>query len=242
MQRKGVGVQSQRKAFTALGAMCRYAVEGGLLQTNPVSRLRLPTAEPRPIEPLSPEAVEAIRAKLDSQSATLISLIAYAGLRPEEACGLRWRNVGRKLFVEEVAWGRPGKQGFRRPVALLDELAGDLRKWRLRCGRPEPNERVIGLGEGEYTRWQQRIYRPAVEALELGNTEAYRLRHSFVSLLIYETGNLVWVAQQAGHSPQTCLRHYARIFSEFDPTVGFDANERIRLARERLHERLSKAG
>ena len=39
-------------------------------------------------------------------------------------------------------------------------------------------------------------------------------RGSFVSLLIHEGRTVVDVASQAGHTPETCLRHYARLFRD----------------------------
>lgn len=51
----------------------------------------------RAVEPLAPEAVEAIRSELlgagDRRSASLAVLMAYAGLRPGEALGLAVRHV-----------------------------------------------------------------------------------------------------------------------------------------------------
>jgi hypothetical protein len=57
----------------------------------------------------------------------------------------------------------------------------------------------------------------------------YRLRGSFVSLLIQERKTVVDVANQAGHTPETGLRHCAPLFRDA-PTVP--AEVAIRQARE----------
>ena len=53
------------------------------------------------------------------------------------------------------------------------------------------------------------------EAIGRAKARPYDLRHSFVSLLIAEGRTVIDVAQQAGHSPETCLRYYAHLFAEF---------------------------
>jgi hypothetical protein len=57
------------------------------------------------------------------------------------------------------------------------------------------------------------------------------LRHSFVSLPINEGVSIVGVARQAGHSPEECLRTYARTFEEFDPADRQPAEAVIGAAR-----------
>jgi integrase len=66
--------------------------------------------------------------------ATPVSVLAYAGLRPEEARALRWTDVGeRTIRVERVVAGdvvKPTKTGRIRTVRLAAALADDLERWR----------------------------------------------------------------------------------------------------------------
>jgi hypothetical protein len=57
-----------------------------------------------------------------------------------------------------------------------------------------------------------------------------------VSLLIFEGHTVIEVARQAGHSPETCLRNYARVFSDYDPAARIPAEEQIRAARRAVAE------
>ncbi len=52
--------------------------------------------------------------------------------------------------------------------------------------------------------------------------------------MIFEGHTVVEVARQAGHSAETCLRHYARVFEEYDPSDRISAADQIRRAREQL--------
>jgi integrase len=122
LEADGVGPATIRKALGLLQAICRQAVEWEELRANPVKQIRKPPA-PRQlaIRPLGPEAVEALRRAMRSdRDATLISVLAYAGLRPEEALALQVRHVGQAtLLVEQKNIGgeiAPGQLGREPPV------------------------------------------------------------------------------------------------------------------------------
>jgi integrase len=112
------------KARTVLSSILQTAVEGELLAANPVRAVRAPRAPLREeVRPLAPAAVEAVRAELGHRDAVLVSLMAYAGLRPGEARMLRWGHVQERTLVIGAA-----KTGSRRTVRLLEPLAHDLRE------------------------------------------------------------------------------------------------------------------
>lgn len=77
------------------------------------------------------------------RSATLVCVLAYAGLRPGEALGLAWRHVRQStLLVEQaVSDGRLKRQKTGRiycAVYLVAPLAGDLARWRTASGFAGP--------------------------------------------------------------------------------------------------------
>lgn len=81
------------------------------------------------------------------RDATLISVLAYAGLRPQEALAMRWADVReRTLLIEKASDGQGDvkltKTRHSRTVRLLAALAHDLAEWRLLCGRPEADALV----------------------------------------------------------------------------------------------------
>ena len=67
--------------------------------------------------------------------------------------------------------------------------------------------------ETDYRNWRRRRYEPAARRGGLTDSRPYDLRATWVSLMIFEGHTVVEVARQAGHSAETCLRHYARVFS-----------------------------
>jgi hypothetical protein len=207
------------KTATVLQSIFNRAVIEGLAERNPVAVVRKPPQR-RKREPdlVSPETVERIRANLREPDAMLVSLLAYAGLRPEsEAVTLTWGQVGRRSLRIDAS-----KTGRQRHVRLLAPLAEDLEVWRTALGSPAegtlvcPRRAGAAWDQSAWRNWVRRIYRPA--AIKAGldtSTRPRDLRGSFASLLIWEGQTVVEVAQQLGHSAEMCLRSYAGVFAEF---------------------------
>jgi len=269
LERAGVGDPTIIKTMTMLQSVMTLAVTWDLVGSNPFAAVRKPRQRrTREVEPIPPEVIEELRARLlgrgRHRDATMISVLAYAGLRPGELLALTWGDVGRTLQVYAP------KTRQERFVRILGPLAQDLAEWRIAEGRPNERTPVFRRGSDggpfkvtDYRNWRRRVYAPlvlrreiaqagaklpkplaklddeevfkAAKALDLQQPRPYDLRGSFVSLLVWEGRNILEVAQQAGHSPQTCLRDYAKILAEDNPATRISAEERIRRAREGLH-------
>jgi integrase len=101
--REGAPPNTQNAALSVLSAALGAAARDGLLPANPCAGVRkLPHLVARP-RALTPAEVERIRVELPRlRDVALWGLLAYAGLRPEGALALRWRDVGRALVVDEA--------------------------------------------------------------------------------------------------------------------------------------------
>jgi integrase len=162
----------------------------------------------------------------------LVSLLAYAGLRPGEARELRWGHVGERTLVVNAH-----KTGRRRTVRLLEPLAQDLRGWRLASGRPADGKAVIPRpSDGEvmsaksFNIWRGDMFVPALESAGLAHARPYDLRHSFASLLLHEGRSVIYVARQLGHGANLTLSTYGHVLDDLDGQ-HFSADEAIRAAR-----------
>ena len=219
MQKAGTGDPTIVKTCTVLQSMFRQAVEDGLVDRNPVVGVKKPSQRrTRVPDVVPPRIVEAIRAQLEPRDATLVSVLAYAGLRPEsEAVTLTWSQVGERTLAIPASAKRGGRD---RHIPILAPLAEDLAAWR---GQTRGRSLVFPHGPGGWSRddwrnWLRRVYKPAAVTAGLPSTTRARdLRGSFASLLIFSGLNVVEVAQQLGHSPSMCLDTYAGVFAEFDP-------------------------
>jgi integrase len=242
----GVGEPAIRKVLTVLQSILERAVEWRHLETNPARSVRKPSQRrTRVVRPLSPTTIEAMRAYLlatDRQpDATLVAVLAYAGLRPGEAIGLRWHDIGeRTLLIERsVAFGvlKSTKTAGTRSVRLLPALADDLIAWRHRSPRTQPTDLVFPSPDGSpwnadrARNWRKRAFADAATAAGVPHARPYDLRHSFVSLMIAQGATVVEVARQAGHAPTMTLSTYAHLFDERDGIDHRPATEQIRVAR-----------
>ncbi|MGH2913530.1 MAG: tyrosine-type recombinase/integrase [Solirubrobacteraceae bacterium] len=177
------------------------------------------------------------------RDAALVAVLAYAGLRPGEARGLRWGDVRERTILVQRAADLDGtakqtKNRASRSVRLLAPLAQDLKAWRLASGRPADSAPVFGRDDGEmwtkedWGNWRSRQWADASRAAGLQATpRPYDLRHSFASLLLAEGRAIHYVAAQLGHSPALTLSTYGHLFAEYEDAERIDAEAEIAAAR-----------
>jgi integrase len=95
-----VGHETVTKALGLLGGVLQRATEARIIAYNPVRLVRRAKAPMRDeVRPLAPATVEAMRAVCGPRDAMVLSLLAYAGLRPQELRGLRWAHVHDRTLV-----------------------------------------------------------------------------------------------------------------------------------------------
>ncbi len=223
LQQTGVGPATIRSCLGLLQSMFARAVEWDRTRVNIVKLIAKPRVRrKRTIKPLRPIDVETLRRQMLLNSdhglrdATLVSVLAYAGLRPEEALALEYPHVRRATVLVEQKWidgeivaGQKTNRPPRCPP-LLDSLQVDLREYQRACGGP--GGLIFARQDGtpwrdhDWRDWRSRVWQPACEAVGLAtiaNTTIvkdgkrktkrtyngpvpYDLRHSFASLLIHE--------------------------------------------------------
>jgi integrase len=245
----GVGTPTIRLAMAVLSSICRDAVERGEIPANPVHAIKKPSApRMRNVVCLPPVKVEALRNQMrTSQDALLVSVLAYAGVRPGEALALSWGDVGERTLRVDKSLSLGEERGTKtrrgRTVRLLKPLADDLKAARVALGRiPSASDRIFSRPSdgGDWTEfcyrnWRRRVFKQAVRNAGLPeSTRPYDLRHAFCSLLIAEGASVVEVAAQAGHSPTITLSTYAHVMEETAGAQRKDAASAIRTARASL--------
>src|SRR4051812_37992047 len=247
----GVGNEAIRKTMSMLQGIVQRAVEWGRVPSNAVKVTRKPPKQFRPaVQAIPPSVIEVMRARLHAdgrlRDATLLVVLAYAGLRPQEALALEWRHVReRTLLVERAVSDGQLKvlKNRRQPrtVALLAPLRGDLGEWRLASRLSLPTAPVFPAASGTFWRatdwrnWRKRIYKPVAESVGLEGARPYDLRHAFASLLIHEGRlSVVEIAAQLGHNPTVCLDTYAHVMAEERDGEHVSAEDQIGAARQAL--------
>lgn len=246
------GPEAIRRAMTLLQAMYSVAIEWGEASANPVSVVRKPRqGRRRAVQPVTPDGVEALRRELgrdgDLRSTTMVSVLAYAGLRPGEMLALERRHIReRTILVEQAASDgelKVQKTGRNyRTVDLLSPLASDLVQWCECEGITAADQLLFGRPDGrpwrtdDWNNWRNRRFFPSAQSAGLGRPRPYDLRHSFASLLIREQRtSIVELADQLGHAPTMTLNTYAHVFAEHRREEPVDITEWIERARADAH-------
>jgi integrase len=258
------GAAARRKAVFVVSAVLRAAAEWRWIAANPLANIRKPSAPPtRRKRPLAPIVVERVRHEmrdrrsLDSSGlrsvgdACLVSVLAYGGLRPQEALALTWGDIwGTALNVDKaISDGHVTrtKTGKSRHPPLVQPLADDLREWRIACGNPADRAFVFGddgrpWTVSQFRNWRSRVWRPALERLadadaaleHLREARPYDLRGSFVSLQLRAGCSPVEVASWSGHAVRVMYEHYAGVIHELIDQPRVSATDEIRRARTAL--------
>src|SRR5215208_4389884 len=144
LEADGVGNEAIRKTMTMLQGVLQRAVEWGRVPTNAVKLTRKPPKPHRPaVQAIPPSLIEVVRARLRTKArlrdATLLVVLGYAGLRPQEALALEWRHVRERTLLVERAVSDGQLKALKnrrqpRTVELLAPLREDLEAWRAAAG------------------------------------------------------------------------------------------------------------
>ena len=242
MRRAGAQPPTINAVLAVLQSILRLAVDEERLPVNPISRIRrAPTQVVRQVPAIPAPTIERLRARLDRRDATIVSVLAYAGLRPQELLALQCEDLGERA----IAIRRKDVDGELLPytktrrnrmVKLLGPLAQDLAEWRLasgvRRGLLFANRDGDPWTRSQWATWRENVFQPAARAVDLPDPRPYDLRAAFVSLLAWEGYTMLEVANQAGHSVAVCEKHYAKVFEDVDPANRVTAEEAIRAARQ----------
>ena len=153
-----------------------------------------------------------LRASGGGAEATIVGLLAYAGLRQGEVRRLRWRDIRSGSLVIPNALGPPRE----RTVPLPAEVASDLERWRdSQGGRARPNALVFpgadggAWARGEWAEWWTRTILPLARRNgPRGLNKAWSLRHFFGALLIRSGAGTREVAERMGLEEVEVLRLY----------------------------------
>jgi integrase len=195
--RAGLGHEATRKTVhVVLKGMLTHAAQSGRILANPARAVRMARAPMRDeVRPLAPETVEQMRASLlnrperriapgsnglpraslNLRDARVISVLAYAGLRPQELRALRWIHAKERTLSIGAA-----KTGRRRSVRLLDHLATALGEWRAASPKREAHHPVFAGDNGDawtaegFNKWRQRRLRPHNPSRRAGPCAALR--------------------------------------------------------------------
>lgn len=236
----GTGEATVRKALAIVSAVLGKAVEWNRIPHNPALSVKKPSGKrKRLVQAFAPATIESLRDSLSLRDATLVSVLAYCGLRPGEALALTWADIGKQTIVVDkaIADGEQTgtKTGNLRVAELPSAVAGDLAVWKEYTGQDVglifPGYNGVPWSKSTYANWRRRVYQPAMLALGIRQTVPYDLRHTCASLLATEQRNPLEAAALMGHSPQVYLSTYAHVIAELRGQPATPVDMQIHRAR-----------
>jgi integrase len=202
------------RAVELLGQLMAYAKRLRFVAANYAADLERRPHRVRRGKTASPAQVEAMRDYFIEKDrlgyATLISVSAYVGIRPDETLNLHWEHLhGRRFLIDpDIA-----KTNVSRYPEIPDPVMADLAQWKLVSGSP------VGLifprtkdgmpwRKTDRDNWRARWFRPAEEAAGLEGFRPYDLRHTCASLMLRAQVPPADVAAHMGHGLQVLFSTY----------------------------------
>jgi integrase len=224
------------QAIRMLSAALSAAVENDLIDHNPCLGIRRLPQRASTRRALTPAEVERIRAEMPTpRDKIIVSILAYAGLRPAELCGLEWDDItDQRILVERSAqFGEivNTKTKRSRIIALSDVLRDDLAEYRATT----TGEGLVVRGSRgsilHWKNWFRRVWKPA--ALRAGvEATPYELRHTYASLLLHAGTSIPAAAAALGHAnPTLTLNTYAHVYADAQLTPHQPMGDAIVAAR-----------
>lgn len=276
---KGETPSAVADALTVLSSCLGKAVERGFFDSNPCAGLKRAVGAKSEGTKLrwavSPIEIEHLRSEFlryrapnsgawsALRSATLVSVMGYAGLRPSEAMALKVKAYLRdekQLVIEAVRTAdyREGdtKTHRQRPVELVEPLVRDLELW-IEFGlgvSPEkfwesqdfwlfPDENGKAPTRYTHRNWTARPWKRTRDAVVAEHPEFQRaladappkeLRGAYVSLLARAGHSDADIADMSGHSVDVLRRHYLRAIRALRGKPSLSEIKQIELARSEI--------
>lgn len=232
---KGGSTYTANKCVRELSACLGAAVDNDLIDHNPCSGIKRLTEAPTSARALTGLEVEKLRALMPTaRDRLVVVLMAYAGLRPAEVCGLQWKHVGTDLILIEqsVQGGRvkATKTGKSRSIPITDPVKRELRIH----GRGEPDDFVVHGERGgimPWAFWVTDVWKP-VGAKAGITARAYDLRHSYASLMLAGGASVIDTSRAMGHSKSSVtLDVYSHSYAQGQLPTRVPLDAAIRAAR-----------
>ncbi len=231
LRRESKSTSAIKKLRAALSALFATAVEDGLIATNPVRGVRIPSA-PSEEDPVEEHAKALTRAELKVLLAAVpfkwhlfFEFLTHTGLRISEAIGLTWENVvfGENPHIKVREQFYRGKRrklksgAGRRDIPLSKGMAARLLAHRRDTYRG-PKSPVFPSSVGtELIRGKiaGRVLNPAREAIGMPWVSFHAFRHTCASLLFQDGKNIKQVQVWLGHAdPAFTLRTYVHLMDD----------------------------
>ncbi|MGH7951053.1 MAG: tyrosine-type recombinase/integrase [Limisphaerales bacterium] len=196
-------------------AVFKYAIEQGLILHDPSKGIKRPRVRNKPTPTPTREQFQSIVAAIRAESqgkgndgADLVELLAYSGMRLNEACSLRWRDVNFSASAFTVTGGERGTKNYeQRTVPLFAEMRALLERIKREHGGVSRDDFVVRNATA------RKCMETACRKLGLPNFHHHSLRHYFASCAVESGAEFGAIAGWMGHKDGGILlaKRYAHL-------------------------------
>ena len=234
-----VAPKTQNNVLTPLRQAYRMAYEQGLIDQNPLDRVRAAAVERRDPDPFTVAEIRAILGASEPLHRALFQFAFSTGLRTSELIALRWGDVDSPRRVLHVRRARvrgeiktPKTAAGRRTVDLcvpammaLSEASGAMELamvegaperpevfWDPETAAPWPDDAPI-----------RRAWAGALQRAGIRYRCPYQTRHTYASMLLSAGEDPTYIAAQMGHRDWGMIR---KVYARWIPGVRAHAGHR----------------
>lgn len=217
---KGRARSTINRHLQSIRSFCSFAMDIGLMDSNPCAGLKQLKASKRPIPRALDradvahlmEAVQQGHPRLAKRNYAIVQMLLQAGIRVGELCNLRLSDL--ELSEEGgVLTIRSARGGERRRIPLNDSVRRaisaylDVRPPRVESDRLFLTEAGTPLS----IRAVQQLVSDYAKAAGLEGVSANTLRHTLAKCLLEDTGDLALVSKLLGYARiETAAKYVAR--------------------------------
>ncbi len=228
---------SAKRCLTQIKACCNWAMEEGLIETNPFSlmKIKLPKGsyEEHDINPFTKEERNLIIKTFEmdhyySYYTAYVRFLFYTGCRPSEAIALQWKHITDKViqFRNSVVISEDGlvlKKGLKTQKKRDFPLTSEV-ETILNDTRPEKmnlESLIFTSARGKFIdhhNFSSRAWRSILGKCNIPYRKSYQTRHTFISLCVEQNINSTVIGRWTGTSAKMIDNHYgATHFTNIKP-------------------------
>jgi len=200
-----------------LRGMFKDLFADGVIERDPMARIRNMSIAKYEPEPFSQSEIEAIVAAMPPIAANLVTFAAWTGLRSGELYALTWGDIDWQRStcrVSKTLTGGELKQSTKtyastRNVELLPAAIEALKNQKqysfMKCDQVWIHPRT-GEPFTNDKQFREQIWQGALKKTGIRYRPPYQLRHTFASTMLSAGANPMWVAKQMGHADWGMIR------------------------------------
>lgn len=214
-----------RSIRTVFNTMYIDALNDEIVEKNPFARVLAPKkGNPAEKIPFSIKEMFSIIKAVPLKIRAYFAIGFLTGMRTGEIVALKWQDIDFEKNIIKVRRARrggiesePKTENSIRDVLILDQLKPYLLEHK-KISQKDSEYLFTNLyGEPYYSssKISYSYWKPALEKLNLPYRKMYLMRHTFISLMISNGEDILWVSKNVGHKDVSItFKEYARYIDD----------------------------